>query len=139
VLTRSAAPGEFRDLVAFTWTDGPWRRVIAIGPFGPFEHAVATLREIVSRRPTTPAAPELVPAGTADAVALVATPRWVRLLCGREFRRACPAKMPAPSSAFTLVQAESDRRGHGLDIDWGGPIGRPAADRPQVVRSIRVR
>jgi hypothetical protein len=115
VMTRSAAPARFRDLIAFTWTDGAWRRMIAIGAFGPYDRAVATLREVVGHRPATPPTRELVPAG---GVAMVETPRWLRLLCGRDLRPACPTRMPAPNGALTLAQADA----RSLDLVWGAHL-----------------
>jgi hypothetical protein len=126
-LTRSTGPSEFRDLIAFAWRDGGQRRVIAIGAWGPFSQAVATLRTIVRRRPrATGDVSELVPAAPVGGIAMISTPRWVRLLCRRAEPRACPAVLPRPGSAFALVQAGA----HFLDVAWGGATGRPRRDRP---------
>jgi hypothetical protein len=46
---------------------------------------------------------------------MVQTPRWMRLLCGRDLRRTCPTRMPAPNGAVTLAQADARR----LDLAWG--------------------
>ncbi len=126
-LTRSRGPGEFRDLVAFSWRDGSRQRVIALGAWGPFAQAVATLRTLVRDRPRAmPAVRELVPAAPAGGVAMVKTPRWLRLLCRQAEPRACPAVLPRPGSAFTLVQASP----HSLDVAWGGASGHASRDRP---------
>lgn len=128
-LTRSEGAGEFRDLVAFTWRDGRQQRVIAIGAWGPFAQAVATLRAIVGDRPrAAPAVPELVPAAPAGGIPMVATPRWVRLLCRRYEPRACPAVLPRPGRAFTLAQVAP----HSLDVAWG------ASEHPRPPRLVHL-
>jgi hypothetical protein len=121
-LTRSRGPSAFRDLVAFSWRDGGQRRMIAIGTPAGYAQAVATLRAIVGERPrTTTAVRELVPAPPVAGVAMVRTPRWVRLLCRRHWARACPAALPRPGSSATLVQVAP----HSLDVAWGGATGHP--------------
>jgi hypothetical protein len=126
LLTRARGPGEFRDLVAFTWRDRDQRRVIAVGAWGPFPQAVAALRAIVADRARAPAVRELVPAAPAGGVRMVRTPRGVRLLCRQAALRACPAVLPRPGSPGTFVQTAA----HSLDVAWGGATGRPGLDRP---------
>ena len=74
----------------------------------------------------TAAVRELVPAAPAGGLPMVRTPRWLRLLCRQAEPRACPAVLPRPSSAFTLVQVSP----HSLDVAWGGASGDASRDRP---------
>jgi hypothetical protein len=135
LLTRSRGPSEFRDLVAFTWRDGERRRMIAIGTWGGYAQAVATLRAIVAARPrATAAVRELVRTAQVAGIAMVRTPRWVRLLCRRRWSHACPTVLPRPGSSATFVQVAP----RSLDVAWGGAGGHPRLDRPPALVHLTV-
>lgn len=138
-LTRSAAPGEFRNLAAFTWLDGSERRMIAIGAWSPPEQAVATLRTIVSDLPSGPrATEELVPGKPVAGIPMVRTPEWVWLLCRAETPSGCPTQLPRPRTSFAIVQVspagatgnKAAGRADAIDIAWGGASDSPHANRP---------
>jgi hypothetical protein len=134
-LTRSGGPSWFRDLVAFTWRDGGQRRMIAIETTAGYARAVAALRAIVAERPRAAATVrELVPAPPVAGIAMVRTPRWVRLLCRGRWSRACPAVLPRPGAAGTLVQVAP----HSLDVAWGGESGHAGLDRPPALVHLTV-